>query len=204
LNFSQGGKQYGASLVTGEWTYVRTDDTVSTHSIREEQEETVILPQGENFVPVFSIAPDSASFLLTGEGFKTVSGPLSELNLTPPEKDTYLTLVIHCKWSEENHEAYYGVLEYTFHVFYDIPTHCSIDGSQGKAGESFIVRVAHSSAPVLAVTPTFTTADQVRMTKEEDGWLVTVPIPVGATPGEYSILLMGSDVEYRFSVEILP
>jgi len=201
LTLKQGGVSFDPSLVSGEWTLKKTDGSFQTGSVREEKKSVVILPAREAFCPVFSIEPSSCAFVLTGAGLKTVSGPLSELKTPELDRDTHLTLVLTCTWAEGQSEDYHGNLEYTFDIFYDVPTEYQLDKESVAKGGFFTIRVMHTTSEQVAVTPTFF-AGQIQTQKSEDGYLITVSVPESVLPGQYSILLMGSDIEKSLTVNI--
>ncbi len=202
LEFSQGGKDYGAKKTEGNWTYAKANETKSYKDIFEKADELVILPQGEKLNFKFSLEPDFCSVTLQNEkGEILYSGDPEEMERIDLETDASLSLVAKCDWYQENHEEYFGTLTYVFDIFYDVPTLCSIDRQTVSPGESFIVTIEHSSSETVAVLPTFAT-EKIQQVKQDGAWTITVPVSVTATFGEYDITLMGSDVEETFKITI--
>lgn len=204
LTLEQGGKSFDAAKITGEWTYSKSDATQSAKKISSENDVRAVLPHGEDLTPRFTIEPDYCAVqLLSHDGHLIYSGTLEEMKPIYYEVDTRLKLVMTCDWYEDKHENFHGKLEYTFDLFYDIPTLCTVDRTQASVGESFSVTIAHSSSESVAVIATFTSRRQ-NPQKVDDKWIVTVEVPESVTPGEYEILLMGSDIDHKFPIRILP
>ncbi len=201
---TQGQKSYTAAKVVGEWTYRRADQSKSTKKVQEETETLAVLPQGESFSLQFSIDPDFCSVLLVGENEELLySGDLEKMEALSFEQDTELEFVVTCDWYEDRHPEYYGTVEYTFRIFYDIPTLVTLDRTQARPGESLALRIAHSSSESFAVNATFS-SEKVLLERSENVWLANVVIPEDAVPGDYSIMVVGSDVDKSFPVTVLP
>ncbi len=204
MTFTQGGKTFGAKSVLGQWFYSKANDTESDEKIDEKKEETVILPQGEDLNFSFSIAPDYCSITLQNEkGEILFSGAPEEIEPVVMEKDTTLSLVAKCDWYEDNHEEYHGSLTYTFDIFYDIPTACSVDRQSVYPGEMITLTVLNSSSNDIVVTPTFA-AGHIQKVKDDNAWSILIPVSENATAGEFSMMVMGLDVEETFSVTVNP
>ncbi len=202
--FTQGGKKFGAKEIDGEWTYSKMDKGESAEFVKEKSDETVVLPQGENLNFSFSIEPDFCSITLQNEkGEIMYSGAPDGLEPVVMEKDTTLSLTAKCDWYEDNHEEYYGSLTYTFDIFYDIPTSCSLDRQSANPGEMITLTVSNSSSDDIVVTPTFAVG-QIQKVNTDGVWQILIPVAETATPGEFSMMIMGLDVEETFSVTINP
>jgi len=204
MTFTQGGKNFGAKEISGEWTYEKMDKGESAEIIKEKSDAVVILPQGENLNFAFSIDPDFCSITLQNEkGEIMYSGDPAGLTPVTMEKDTTLSLVAKCDWYEDNHEEYYGSLTYTFDIFYDIPTSCTLDRQGAAPGEMITLTVSNSSSEDIVVTTTFA-AGQIQKLKTDGVWQVLIPIAETATAGEFSMMVMGLDVEETFPITIAP
>ena len=204
LTLAQGENSYTAAKVTGEWTYQRADQSKSQKTVQEEAETLAVLPQGEKFSLQFSIDPDFCSVMLVGENEELLySGDPKKMGDISLSEDTELEFVVSCAWYEEQHPEYYGALEYTFRIFYDIPTLVTLDRTQVRPGETVALRIAHSSSESFAVNATFS-SEKVELQRSGNVWVTNVVVPEDAASGEYSILVVGSDVEKSFPVTILP
>ena len=204
LTFTQGGKTYNAAESRGNWIYSKTNETESAKKVLDETKDLVVLPQGEAWNFAFSLVPDFASVMLTGEtGEVLFTGKIEEMQVLSLEKDTNLTLTVQCDWYEESHAEYHGSITYTFHIFYDIPTSVTLDKTSAAPGETVIVTVQNSSSEQVAVSATFAT-EKVRPLKSSGVWSIEVSVSGDATPGDYSMMIMGSDVETTVPFTIVP
>ncbi len=204
LTFYQGGSTYSAKTVEGNWIYKKANSDSSSSKVKEKTENRVILPQGEKLSFRFSLDPDFCNVLLQKEdGEVLFTGKPEEMPLIERATDEKLTLTVKCDWYEDLHEEYHGGLTYTYDIFYDIPTSCSLDRTEVSAGEYITLTILNSSSEEIAVTPSFP-AGKIQKMKIQNGWFVLIPVSETATPREYSILVMGSDVEETFSVAVLP
>lgn len=202
LEFTQGGETYGAKKTEGNWTYAKTNESKSYKEVSEKKDQRVILPQGESFNFSFSLEPDFCIVTLQSEkGELIYSGDPEEMEPLALETDTPLSLVVKCDWYQEEHPEYFGSLTYTYDVFYDVPTSCSIDRQTVSPGEELTITVQHSSSESIAAVPSFA-SDKIRQAKVDGTWTVTVPVSASASAGEYDIMLMGSDVEETFTITI--
>ena len=202
--FTQGGKQFGAKKIEGEWIYSKTNATQSEKKINESFDETVVLPQGEKFNFSFSIEPDFCSVTLQNDkGEILFSGSPEEMEMITMEKDSTLSLVAKCDWYEDNHEEYHGSLTYTVDVFYDIQAKGSLDRQSVYPGELITVTVLNSSSEDIVVTSTFATG-QIQKMKEDGIWSILVPVSENAVAGEFSLMIMGQDIEETYPVVISP
>ena len=204
LEFVQGdGQAYGPKKIEGHWTYAKANETKSYQEVHEKAQSKVILPQGEELNFHFSIEPDFCSITLRNEkGELLFSGDPKEMERLALETDGLLSLVAKCDWYQEEHEEYYGTLTYSFDVFYDVPTEAGIDRQTVSPGEEIVVTVEHSSSDSIAVVPSFS-AGKIRQKKEDGVWTIVIPVSDNATDGEYSVTVMGSDVEENYTVTIL-
>ncbi|MBE6712278.1 MAG: hypothetical protein E7580_02025 [Ruminococcaceae bacterium] len=202
LEFSQGGKKYGAKKIQGEWSFSKTNGEKSKQKVSEKADRKVVLPQGEELNFEFSLKPDFCSITLQNEkGEILYSGDPEEMELVELETDTLLSLAVKCDWYEKSQNAYSGSLTYTFDVFYDVPTVCSIDRQTVSPGEKITITVEHSSTDRISVIPGFS-AEKNEQSKEDGVWTVTVLVADDVSAGEYSIRLTGSDVEENFTVTV--
>lgn len=204
LSLNQGGKDYAPCLIEGEWNHVRADGEDARQKIEDKSEEKSVLPQGEKLNFVFSIEPDYCSVLLTvKDGDILYSGKYTEMPVIHLDEDTPLSMTVSCDWYEKDNVSYHGSLSYSFDLTYDIPTLCALEKNSASPGGGFVLRVYHSASPQIAVTPSFT-SDKMKVTKEEDHWLALIPVSQSATPGTYTIMVMGSDVEQTLDVTVTP
>ena len=163
----------------------------------------MILPQGEELTFNFSLEPDFCSVTLQNEKGEILhSGDPKEMQMITLETDTMLSMTVKCDWYQEAHEEYYGTLTYTFDILYDVPAACSIDRQTVSPGEVITITVEHSSSEEIAVVPSFS-AGKVTQEKTEGVWTIQVPVSDDAAEGEYTITVMGSDVEENYSVTVL-
>lgn len=201
------GEKYSPLEVEGEWDYTRADGEKATHKISEKSDSTAILPQGDKVELAFSIQPDYCSVLLSKKDVKDgellYSGVYGEMPVIHLEKDTMLTMTVSCDWYEKEDASYHGSITYTFDVFYDIPTLCTLDKTQVRPGETLTLTVTHSSSEQIAVNPTFA-SDKVEVKKEGELWIATIPVSASATAGDFSVMVMGSDVDTSLDVTLLP
>jgi len=203
LEFSQGGELYGAKRIEGNWTYAKANETKSYQEVDEKADKRVILPQGEDLNFKFSIEPDFCSIILQNEKGEILhSGEPKEMQALALETDTELSLTVKCDWYQEEHTEYFGTLTYTFDLFYDVPTLCTVDRQSVRPGESIIITVRHSSSETVAAVSTFAT-EKIRQAKVDGTWTITVPVSQTAAAGDFDITVMGSDVEETFRITIL-
>ena len=202
LEFSQGGKLYGAKEIEGQWTYAKANETKSFQNVSEKADQKVILPQGEDLNFKFSLEPDFCSITLQNEKGQILhSGDPKEMAALALETDASLTLVVKCDWYQEKHEEYYGSLTYTYDVFYDVPTLCSVNRQTVSPGEEILLTVEHSSSETIAAVPSFS-AEKITQSKTDGTWTITIPVSATASAGEYDLMVMGSDVEETFKITI--
>ena len=204
LTMNQGGKSFSAAHVKGEWSYSKANASTSAKLVNAENDVTVILPQGERPTLDFSIAPDFCSVILKTEDDELLyTGSPEEITTPNLFDDTFLTLIVSCDWFEESEAEYYGKLEYTFRIFYDVPSLCTVDRTTAAPGEAFVVTVTNSSSESHAFTPSFAHG---KAEIARDGTTVTARIPIAenATYGDYTIKVLGSDVEKDLTVTIAP
>ena len=202
LEFEQGGKTYGSKKIEGNWTYAKANESKSYQDVSEKKDQMVILPHGEALNFKFSLEPDFCIITLQSEkGEILYSGDPAEMDSLVLETDTSLTLSAKCDWYQENHPEYFGTLTYTFSVFYDVPTLCSIDRQTVSPGEDITITVQHASSESIAVVPSFA-AEKIRQAKVDGVWTITVPVSATASEGEYDVMLMGSDVEETYKITI--
>ena len=203
LEFTQNGESYGAKLTEGNWTYAKANETKSYKDISEKTDAVVILPQGDELTFNFSIEPDFCSVTLQNEkGEILYSGDPKEMQMITLETDAMLSMVVKCDWYQESHEEYYGTLTYTYDIHYDVPTLSSIDRQTVSPGEVITVTVEHSSSDSIAVVPSFS-AGKVSQEKTEGVWTIQIPVADDAAAGEYTVTVMGSDVEENYQITIL-
>ncbi len=204
ITMNQGGKSFSASHIKGEWTYAKANATTSAKVVDVEKESTVILPQGERPALVFPIQPDFCSVILKTEADELVfTGAPEEIPTPNLSCDTSLTMIVSCDWFEESHSEYHGKLEYTFGIFYDVPALCTVDRITASPGEAFVVTVTNSSSLSHAFTATFA-AGKVEVTREGTVTTARIPISESAPLGEYTIKVLGSDVEKELAVTLVP
>ncbi len=202
LTFRQGAESFGPYLTEGEWTHVNTDGASKPEKVKEKTDARVILASGDDLDFAFSLDPDFCSVTLQNEkGEILYSGDPKEMETVSMETDRELSLVVKCDWFEDNHKEYFGSITYSFNVFYDVPTECTLDRTTAAPGEMITLTVKHSSSEDLAVMPTFA-AGQIQKVKGDGAWSILIPVSQTATAGEYSLMLMGSDVEKTFSITI--
>lgn len=203
LQFRQGAETYGACEIRGEWTHAKTGEKASTQKVNETGTERVILTHGDELDFSFSLDPDFCSVTLQNEkGEILYSGAPESMEKIVMEEDTPLSLTVKCDWYEEKHESYYGSLTYTFDVFYDVPTECILDRTTASQGQLISLTVKHSSSQTIAVSATFAT-DKIQQVKSDGTWSILIPVAADATAGEYSLMIMGSDVEKTFPITIV-
>lgn len=204
LTLTQGGKTFRPALAQGEWIYDKTNETESAKKVRDESKDQVILPQGEELNFQFSLQPDFMSVMLTTEKGEVIfSGNPEEMPTISREKDEDLVLAVQCDWYKESHEEYHGSVTYTFPIFYDIPTQVTLEKNSVAPGEAFVVNVAYSSSEEIAVSATFKT-EKIRPSKSAGVWSYEVEVSADAVPGEYQLMIMGSDVETTLPFTITP
>lgn len=202
LEFVQGGEIYGAKKIEGEWTYINHSGKEETRELSEKAENTVILPQGENFDFKFSMKPEFCSVTLQNEkGELLYSGDPEDMKVVELETDTKLSMVVQCDWYKEKHETYYGSIAYSYDVFYDVPTLCSIDKKTASPGDVITITVEHASTETIEVVAYFTAGD-IEKEKEDGVWTIQIPVAENASSGESEIVLMGKDVKETFKVTI--
>ncbi len=202
LEFIQGGETYGAKKIEGNWTYAKANESKSYRDVSEKKDQKVILPHGEPLNFKFSLEPDFCLITLQNEkGELLYSGDPAEMEPLVLETDNSLSLVVKCDWYQEKHPEYFGTLTYTYDVFYDVPTLCSIDRQTVSPGEELTITVQHASSESIAVLPSFS-AEKIRQSKVDGVWTITVPVSATASVGEYDVMLMGSDVEETFRITI--
>lgn len=195
LTFTQGGKTFGPAETRGNWIYAKTNETESAKKVVDQTDEVVILPQGEALSFQYSLIPDFVSVMLTKENGEVIfNGKAEEMPPISMETDANLVLTVQADWYQENHQEYHGSITYTFHIFYDIPTSVSLDKVTATPGETVLVTVKNSSSEQIAVSATFKT-EKVRPQKSSGVWSIEVLLSPDAVPGDYSIMIMGSDVE---------
>ena len=203
LVLSQGGAEYTAQKVQGEWNYFKTTGEFDHSAVQETGAGHAVLPQGENLTFSFSLTPDFCSILLTRDGDILYAGDPMEMEPLFFEHDTELELVVSCDWYEKEGRDYYGSLEYTFRLFYDVPTRVDLLNATALPGEEITMTITDSSSESFAVTATFP-ASKTRMELEDGVWYAAVPVASDATPGEYTVMIVGSDIEQTLAVQILP
>ena len=204
LTMTQGGKTFSASHIKGEWTYAKANATTSAKVVDAKNESTVTLPQGEHPEIAFPIQPDFCSVILKTESDELLyTGTPEEIPTPNLSVDTSLLLIVTCDWFEESHSEYHGKLEYTFRIFYDVPALCTVDRTTASPGEAFVVTVTNSSSESHAFTPTFA-AGKAEVTREGTVTTARIPISENATLGEYTIKVLGSDVEKELTVTLVP
>ncbi len=197
-------ESFSSSKTEGQWHYVNADGEKVVQKVSQSKESRAILPQGEKLNLAFSMVPDYCSVLLTGgEGEVLYSGVYEEMQMFHLDRDTKLALSVSCDWYENEKTDYHGSLTYTFDLFYDVPTLCTVDQNQAQPGEVFTVTVAHSSSPTPAVMASFPHGEIV-LTEENGVFVAKIPVLDTAAPGEFSITVMGSDVDATLDVSILP
>lgn len=197
------GTLFDPAATEGEWSYLAGDGTKKQNAVKEATDAVATLPKGEALVLEPSLKPDYCTVLLTAEDGRILyDGTPERMELLDLSVDQFLTLSVTCDWYEDSHEDYYGSLRYTFRVFYDVPTLCKPVSNEVAPGESVVVEVFHSSADSIAVTATLPTGG-VTTEKKGDGWLVTIPVLETAPAGEYTITLLGSDVDESLTVSVL-
>lgn len=202
VTMNQGGTAFTASHIKGEWTYAKANSTTSAKVVDVKNESTVILPQGERPTVNFAIEPDYCSVILkTEEDELLYSGSPLEIPTPNLSSDTSLEMIVTCDWFEESHPEYHGDLEYTFRIFYDVPALCTVDRTVAAPGETFVITITNSSSESHAFVPTFA-AGKAEVTRE--GAVVTARIPISsdAALGEYTIKVLGSDVEKELAVTL--
>lgn len=203
ITMEQNGKSFIASHVKGEWAYAKANATTSAKIVDVKNDSTVILPQGERPTLKFPIAPDYCSVILkTSEDELLYSGDPSEIPTPNLSSDTSLEMTVSCDWFEESHSEYHGKLEYSFRIFYDVPAFCSIDRSTASPGESLVITIINSSSESHAFIPTFAAG---KIETSRDGTVVTAVIPIAedAVLGEYTVNVLGSDVDKKLSVTLI-
>ena len=199
----QGGKEYAAAKTEGEWHYVRADGKNASHTFSESADVTAVLPQGEALTLRFSIEPDYCGVLLSvKDGELLYSGVYAEMPVVHRDFDTELTMTVTCDWYEKEGVSFHGSMTYTFPVFYDIPTLCTLEQDSAAPGGAFVLTVSHSSSLQLAVNATFA-AGEVKLVKQGGAWTATIPVSENAVPGSYSLMVMGSDVDQTIPVTVL-
>jgi len=203
LSMTQGGKTFSASHIKGEWTYAKANSTTSAKVVDVKNESTVILPQGERPEITFPIKPDFCSVILKSESDELLFTGSPEGIPTPNlSEDTSLVMIVTCDWFEESHSEYHGRLEYTFQIDYDVPALCTVDRITASPGEAFLVTVTNSSSESHAFTPTFA-AEKIEVTREGNVTTARIPVSENATLGEYTIKVLGSDVEKELTVTLV-
>ena len=192
---------------TGEWTYTKVDGTQATIELVEAGDQTAVLPadenQGDPLAFTFSLEPDYCSIrVLDEKGNMIYSGDTGDMDPLSYEEDTDLKVSVFAEWHQADNKNYKGSITYEFDVRYDVETICALTREAVRPGESFEIRVAHSSADEVGVTATFLT-ENVTQTKEGKEIVVRVPVAPGVTAGSYEIILMGADVETTLKVTVL-
>ncbi len=198
------GYEYLPSLVAGEWSYIKADGSLSKDSVSHQSEEKAVLPRGEKLALQFEKEPDYCNVVLTKENGEILySGLYAEMPTVSLDQDTPLILTVTCDWYESEEKEYSGSLKYTFDLLYDIPTLCVTDRNQALPGETVTLTISHSASEQIAVSATFAAGD-ITVEKREGQFVATVPVAADAKAGEFSLLVMGSDVEQTIPVTILP
>ncbi|MBR2615252.1 MAG: hypothetical protein IKC69_01070 [Clostridia bacterium] len=200
---SQGGKDFAPVLSEGEWNYLRADGEEHSDKVKRETETVTDLPQGESLNLKLSTEPDYCHVAVMRGGEQLFSDDYAKLPPLTLEQDTELTVIVTCSWYEKEETSYHGKITYTFDVFYNLPTLCTLDRTEVKAGETLTLTVAHSSTPQIDVTTGFA-AGKKQTVKRDGNWIVTIPVAEDAMTGKFSIMVMGSDVEETLEITILP
>lgn len=204
LAFFQGGQTFFAKSVEGEWSYQKANEKPETEMLAEKSENRVVLPQGEKLNFRFSLNPDFCKVLLQDKkGEVLFTGKPEEMPLIERKTDDMLILTVSADWYEDAHAEYHGSITYTYDIFYDIPASLSLDRTEVAPGENITLTVFNSSSDSLAVTPSFS-AGNIQKIPTDHGYTVLIPVSEDATPREYSILVMGSDVEETLAITVVP
>lgn len=195
-------KVYTAESGSGDWTYQKADGNVTTVSSVAMASDAV-LTAGSPLTLRFSIEPDQCRVRILDENDAIVySGAIEEMPKLSFEEDTDLTLTVSAAWYEKETLSYHGAMEYLFHLRFDLPTVCTPSQTSVLPGQSITITIAHSDCDDTAVTATFPTSS-VSVTKQGRLYIAAVSVSQDATPGDYKITLVGSDVDETIPIIIL-
>ncbi len=196
------GKAYGAAKVSGEWIHRKADGSEDVQEIAEEPGESAALPAGSTFEAVLNLEPDFCSVrILSEKGDILYSGSLEELTPLKLEDEQHLQVFLNCDWYVRDDRAYHGSLEYEFDTFYDQPVTHALSGTEMQPGGTFELTLQFSQSETIAVTATFASGE-IQETVSGGSRSFQIPVAGDAVPGEYAILVMGSDVELNLAVTI--
>ena len=131
-------------------------------------------------------------------------GNYSEMGEIRLEKEENLSCTVSCRWYQSEGADYFGDLTYSFWVFYDIPASCTSEKSEAKPGESFLLTVKHSQSTEIAVGLSFAGNFQVSGADSEGVRTILVTVGEQALPGQFSVMIWGSDLEISVPVTVLP
>lgn len=190
------------SAVRGTWSHVKADGTRETEDLTHETEgAAAILPAGTSFTIEIPLKPDFINTRVNGETLDRSADPSQPISLRLPEGE--LTVTVECEWysSDANPRAYEGKLEFEFRLFYDEDVTYTLTSSEAKAGGYFLLTVAHTQSAEIDIRPTF---EGGKITETVDGYAHTFTIPVSdeAKPGEYMIVVLGTDVDLKLPVTV--
>ena len=180
---------------SGEWHYTDLNGTLQTEKIEESAEKSGVFPQGTAFSFVFDKEPAYCNVrILNEKGEILASGEPETLpSSLPLEKDEPITVQLNAAWYENDENNYYGEIDYTFSVLYDLPA-AAESAVTAAPGETATIRVSNSASSDFAVSTSFSVG---KVTVTEDGCdrLLSFTVPESTAPGEYRLALMGSDLE---------
>ena len=201
------GTETPTNAYTGEWTFTKVDGTMTTLTLDSRGEKNATLPaderRGDPLAFTFSIEPDFCSIrVLDAAGTMLYSGDPAKMERLSFKDDTPLTVTVSAEWFEAEGKTYRGKIDYEFDLLYDIPSRSTLFADKAAAGETFEIRIVHSSADSVAVTATFPTGS-VTQRRENGELVIRIPVAENTTPNTYSIMLLAADVDETFEVTVL-
>jgi len=199
----QKGKENRPSRIQGIWNCLEADGTLSENRVLMEKENEIRLFSDEEMGLVFEIDPDYCSVLLTGaQGEILYSGSYAEMPKMQREQQGKMTMSVTCDWYVNESEEYHGSLEYRFDLYYDKAPEITFVHRQITPGEVLSMEILYSESESVAVTPTFPT-DYVNVKKEGNVWKVEIKVSASAKPGDFSVIVMGSDLAQTLHMTVL-
>jgi hypothetical protein len=188
----------------GKWIHAKEDGSREEEAIALTAD---LLPTpvhaGETLSVQTPLDPDYMSVrLMNGENL-LYSGPLENLPALNRPAEEKLTVTLECDWYENKTRAYQGTLEFKYLLFYDEEISHSLSKEEAKPGDEITLTVEHTQSAAIAVTCTFAAGE---ITETVNGYthVFTIPVAGTAVPGDYAILVMGTDLNLNLPVKIVP
>ena len=199
------GEKALPAVCRGKWVHVAYDGAQEAEEIDLVSE---LLPYSLAADSVFSVEmplkPDYANLrILDQNGSQLWSGKPEEFSVLPITTEQVFTVAVDCDWYENPARAYQGHLEFSFSLFYDRPVTHSLSLSSVHPGQMITLSLSHTQSQEISVTCTFPTGEIAESSAGFEKSFV-IPVAESAVPGEFSILVLGSDVDLTLPVTVLP